>query len=333
MLLKYLTICFCCLVTLSLPAEVVRRISVDIGSSEAKWTIADVDTETNSIKEIKHQDFRIVGLRKDLVNSSNNTLSPEAQERLLDTLREMKVIASDHAPQQWSGIATSVFRTANNGQHLLDRIKNELNLHIQLIPQTDEGEVGFVSAAAASGLNPHEIVSWDSGAGSFQISSIVDGKLEIYGAEFAYVPALETFAALRGHKYDSNQTFNPIRLSEIKAFAKAIKAKLPEVPEWLEYTTKKFVAIGGVSIFSIAENVLGSSVYTKKQVWDAIERLSGKNDAELERYVTPPVTPKSILVGLTLLYAVMDHCNIDELTYARTNGSCEGLLVLPKYWE
>jgi exopolyphosphatase / guanosine-5'-triphosphate,3'-diphosphate pyrophosphatase len=58
-------------------ADIVRRAAVDVGSGETKLTIADVDTETNRIVKVHHQDCKVVALRKDLATSLDGTLSKE----------------------------------------------------------------------------------------------------------------------------------------------------------------------------------------------------------------------------------------------------------------
>lgn len=309
--------------------EAITRAVFDLGSSEAKITVADVNTDTNQITKIWLQYCETVGLRKDLAVEGNGFLSKEAEERLLNTLKKMKANALQYNPEQWFGVGTSVFRLAKNGQEILDRIKLELDLTIHLIPQSEEGEIGFISAIAATGLQNEDVISWDSGAGSFQISNFNEGKIEFYGTEFGIVNAIDALLQIQGKSYAAGDTTNPVRMEEIKKVVTAIQQKLPELPNWLINKSKPVIAVGGISIFSIAEIALKKTTFSKKEIWEAIGKLCNKTDEELASFKVPP---RAIVSGLIFLYSVMDHCKIDEVKYCRTNGSCEGILIIPKYW-
>ena len=74
---------------------------------------------------------------------------------------------------------------------------------------------------------------------------------------------------------------------------------------------------------------VGKATYTKQELWTAIEAHCGLPDEALTHFAIPQET----LVGMVLLYSVMDGMGIDQLTYAYANGSCEGLLLDPNYWS
>lgn len=90
------------------------------------------------------------------------------------------------------------------------------------------------------------------------------------------------------------------------------------------------MAIGGQSsIFSSAQIITGKEKYNAQDVLEALVQVAGKTDEELSKFVKP----NAVVLGLTLLYAVMTHCDIQEIIYTPTNGTCEGLLVTEKRWE
>lgn len=315
----------------NLDASIVRRAALDIGSGETKLTVADIDTDTNKIVKVWYQNAKTVELRKDLAASPDGFLSKNIQEKLINTLKEMKTETSHLPPQKWFGVSTSVFRTAKNGQELLDRIKSEADVTIHLIPQIEEGEIGFLSAVAASKMNPEDVIAWDSGSGSFQISTLIDGQMEMYGAEFAFVPALEALFANRKQPFSQDLSPNPISTPEASELVRTICNKLPPFPIWLKNeNNKQLISIGGKSsIFSFGEIATGQSSYTREQIWEAILNLCGSTDEELSNFPEP----QKVVVGLILLYSVMDHCAIDKLTYFQTNGGCEGILINQRYWK
>lgn len=332
--LKKIVIAFCCFCLLEIPsiqAEIVRRAAVDIGSGTTKLTIADINTDSDQIVHIWYQSIEPIELRRDLAASTDGYLSKNIEEELISTFKEMNTKTCQFAPQQWFGIGSSVFRTAKNGKQLLNRLKMDADVTIRLVSHVEEGEIGFNSAVAASKMNPEQVISWDSGTGSFQISTLIDGKIEVYGSEFGGVPALEALFVNRKQPFNQHLSPNPVTMIEASELVKTINGKLPAVPQWLKTKgNKKIVGIGGIrSIFSLAEIAIGQSSYTKDQVWEAISKLCGSTDEQLAHFPEP----KDTVVELILLYSVMTHCDIDTLSYFPTNGSCEGLLIMPHFWK
>lgn len=312
--------------------QVITRASLDIGSGETKITVGDVNPVDNKITKIWHQSFKAVELRKDLGASKDGCLSQDIEKMLIKTLKEMQWEVHTHCPSKWVGVATSVFRTAKNGKEFLARVQEATGVKIHIIPQVEEGAIGFATAVAASGESPENILAWDSGSGSFQISSLIDGKVEIYGAEFAMVPALESLLSIRQQTISKDVSPNPVSNDEALALIGVILKKLPQLPSWLVENHKKVITIGGLggtSIFSIGMRATGSSTINKKEVLGAILQNCGKSDEQLSHFPNA----KEVVVGLVLLYAVMEHCGFEEVSFCKTNGSCEGLLISPEYWN
>lgn len=101
------------------------------------------------------------------------------------------------------GVATHVFRKAQNGPDYLRRVGDELGIRLQLVPQATEGQLGYLTALAGLGDRrprellysqtktcialhrcPHHhllpgaenLIAYDSGAASFQVT-FVPGSL------------------------------------------------------------------------------------------------------------------------------------------------------------
>lgn len=314
-----------------LKAEVVTRAAIDIGSGECKLSVADVDTETGQIIKMRHENHVSVELQKDLAaNAKSSRLSRGCERKLMCALKNFKEEAAPYVPTEWSGVGTSVFRKAKNGQDVLDQVKEETGISIQLLPQTEEAKIGFLTGVAASGMRADQVIVWDSGSGSFQISTQENGQIEMYGAEFAFVPALQELFKIRQMSFSEELLPNPIKLEEAKSLVTAIHAHLPIVPEWLCKTEKTIVGFGGeTSIFSLGAIATKESCYTKEQVWKAIEELCGKGDDQLDQFPNP----SKAVVGLILLYSVMDHCHMERLHYKTANGSCPGILISQQFWS
>jgi len=309
----------------------ITRASLDVGSGDTKVTIAEVNRQKNKIDKVWLQTFKTVDLRKDLsVSKEEKNLSKKIVLELIDTIKQFQEKGSKYHPVEWTAVGTSVFRTAKNSKEVLENVKEATGITIRIIPQLDEGKIGFASAVAASGEDPENVIAWDSGSGSFQISTIVEGKLKMYGAEFGMGSAIELLFAIRMQPYSKDASLNPISLEEaLELIEKIKKSKLPEVPSWLVKQTKKVIGIGGYSIFGAGKDAIRKSSYTQNDVLEAIRQNCGKNDSALSysKYAN------KVVLCLVLLYAVMNHCGFEQVTYCETNGICEGLLITSEYWD
>lgn len=311
--------------------QVLTRAVLEIGSGETKIMVADVDVITNKIVTIWHQGFKKISLKKDVASSSDNCLSSGIEQEVISTILSMKEKVKQFRPVEWVAVGTSVFRTAKNGQEFLERVKQATNIEVRLLPQIEEAEIGFATAVEASGKSVKNTISWDSGSGSFQIASMENGKLEMYGAEFAFVPTLEALFAIRNQPFNVNSP-NPTSLEEALKLIKAVRANLPSAPLWLANNNKNVFGIGGDAgdLFHIGSVAAGRTTYTKEELFEAILQACDKSDEQLRGKF---VKPEKVIIALVLMYTIMDHCGIKEVTYCPTIGSCKGMLLTPRLWK
>lgn len=316
-------------------AQVRVLAAFDIGSSSTKLTVAEVESisngrnsTTNKIKKILIQSTLPVRLRDDLTRTQTNSLSSEIEQQLIATMKAQKLVAGEFRPIQYIGIGTSVFRSAKNGEEFLERVIKATGVPISIVPQEEEGAIGFSTAVGASKEEANRVISWDSGGGSFQICTSTDDRLEMYGGEFAYLPALELFFANR--QLPISRAVNPVTSKEALELIESICEQLPMAPAWVSSSTKKIISFGDMgSIFANAQKATGCSTFTKGQVMQALMENCHKTDKELACFPNP----HEVMISLALVYAMMDHCAMPQITYCYSNGGCEGLLVTPKYWE
>lgn len=300
----------------------VTRAAIDIGSGGTKLTVGDIDPLTNRILRIRDDILIGVKLRQDLAVSPDGLLSDHIQEELVHTIKQLQERMNKFAPLELNAVATSVFRTAKNGFAVLDKVESETGIKVKLLSQTEEGEIGFASAIAASNETKENLIVWDSGSGSFQLTTFRDGNIEMYGEEFGSTPALEKLYELRGQPIAIGLRIPAISLQEALSLCEAIRAELPCPPEWVSSGNKRVVAIGS-TIFYRTATALGKLTYSKEEVLQGMIEACSRHDDELS----------PLIISMAFLYAVMDHCQISELTYCKTNGSTEGLLTIPKLWK
>jgi len=310
--------------------KVVTRAAFDIGSGETKVTVADVDLVAQRVLKIRHQAFIPLNLRAAVETNPDGLLSETSIQDLNVAVRKLQEQAKQHGAQESSGIASSIFRTAKNGSQVLERVQKDTGLTAVVLPQSEEGEIGFASAVAVSNQPKDKLIVWDSGGGSFQITTYNKGKMEVYGEEFASTSALKALYGIRNILFGSAPV-HPVSTQEALQLIDTIRQQFTLPPEWTSSREKRVVAIGGggSSIFAEAATTLGKLTFTKEEVLQLMMEACDKTKEELSYFPNP----QHAIVSLSLLYTVMDHCGIQELTYYRTNGSTEGLLITPRFWK
>ena len=74
---------------------------------------------------------------------------------------------------------------------------------------------------------------------------------------------------------------------------------------------------------------VGKDSFTKEELWEAIKVHAGKPVEEMKQFAKPDTA----VLGMVLLYSIMDSMGLHQLTSHHANGSCEGLLVDTGYWS
>src|SRR5581483_8347646 len=237
-------------------------------------------------------------------------------------------------PVEWKGIATAASRQATNAPDMFKKIHEELGIDIAIISQSEEGRLGFTTAAAVSNASPEKLIAVDAGSGSFQVTTLIDGKLEVIEGELGYIPSLEILMDIRGQKIDLQTPPATVTLQEAELLVEKMRSKMPEVPvsfvQRIKDPCNAIVGIGNENfIFAMGAAGVGKSTFTKEELWDAVVRLAGKPASELPQFAKPDTA----VLGMVLLYSIMDCMGLDQLTSHYSNGSCEGLLVDHGYWS
>jgi len=161
--------------------RMVRRAAFDVGSAACKIVVADVDLHAGSVPKITHTVFServAVPLSDDLVRGQGVQFSESVLRELRDVLLEFKQRAEEQGAEQFAGVATQAFRTASNGPAFLLQLRDE-GLPLRIVSQEQEAFLGFLTANHLCPEVPaYDVVAWDCGGGSFQITTEVHPAFE-----------------------------------------------------------------------------------------------------------------------------------------------------------
>jgi exopolyphosphatase/guanosine-5'-triphosphate,3'-diphosphate pyrophosphatase len=118
----------------------MKIAAIDIGSNAARMQISSVLTNKNTIsfKKVEYVRFAL-RLGMDVFNSGKITSGSEA--RIKKLLRAYQLLMELHEVDAYMICATSAMREAENGESIVERIKNELGMEIHLIEGEKEAEL------------------------------------------------------------------------------------------------------------------------------------------------------------------------------------------------
>lgn len=270
-----------------------NRAGIDMGSGSTKIQVTEVNICQNTLGKVLYEDQRPVAFNADLAKSGNNQLSEAIQQKGLNALTEMVNKANQFKPQRITGVATAVFRTASNGQQVIDRFNQQAHVSLKIISQQQEAELGFLSAKAAlheSNLNDEDLLVWDIGGGSMQMTTYRQQQgvktVDIYQGKLASV-TLKDFITevLQNKDQQADSTPNPIGslrntvLRYVNFYVRThVGAQMKQ-----DAQHKRVIGIGGVHGYSISDQVHPvNHTYTLAEVQRVSKNNVWKGDSELK---------------------------------------------------
>ncbi|MFT4273584.1 MAG: phosphatase [Pantoea sp.] len=268
------------------------RAGIDMGSGTTKIAVTEVNICQHQLGKVLFEDQRPVGYNDALARSGNNQLDEAIQQQGLTALQQLVTQARRYHPQRISGVATAVFRSASNGQAVIDRFNQQAGVQLKIISQQQEAELGFRSAKAAlhdPTLRDNDLLVWDIGGGSMQMTAWRDqsGKTvsDVYQGKLASV-TLKNFIVDVLKNQPSATSPNPIGSWRPSVLRFVEFYAHNDVPPQIkqDLATRRVIGIGGVHGFSIKNqlkikdnryNLATLEQVAKQQVWKGDSELTG----------------------------------------------------------
>jgi exopolyphosphatase/guanosine-5'-triphosphate,3'-diphosphate pyrophosphatase len=313
-----------CAVTPVTPKNCIEvRGVLDIGSGATKMKVARVDHCLQKIEQILVDDSIKVAYSADL-KKNGQKFSDAIQAEGLKAIEVLLKKGNELKPARWIGIATSAFRVAKNGREVLGDFAKKTKVDLRVIPQDQEGALGFSAGVQAANVPASQVVVWDIGGGSQQFAFLRNQKVEVIKLEDQ---ASEGFkeVLIRDVKREKDvKSPNPIGVKNLKAADEAARKFAESVK--FPFQPKQVIGIGGVHVNSFAKTLNGKSPYTVADLKKAIEKYASSTDAELkDDYADTQVS------NLILVKGMMEQLKVPAVTVSKFGGA-EGALVYPDFW-
>jgi exopolyphosphatase/guanosine-5'-triphosphate,3'-diphosphate pyrophosphatase len=143
---------------------------LDIGSNTVHLLVMDAHQGGKPLPAYSHK----VELRLAEHLVDGNRLSDEGADRLQSFVSEALRVAEDKGVQELLAFATSAVREAVNGEEILDRIKADHQISIEVLPGKDEARLTFLAVRRWFGWSSGRLLVLDIGGGSLEIATGID---------------------------------------------------------------------------------------------------------------------------------------------------------------
>ena len=162
----------------------------------------------------------------------NGKMSEKGIQILADTLNSFRHILEDYEVTDVKAAATAAIRQAINNEEIIERMKEETGITIEILSEDEEAYYGFI--AVAHSMDTPSAVTIDIGGGSTEITLFINKKLQkTFSFPFGTVSLKQKFV--------SNSIINDQERDKLRAYVTEQFSKL----NWIVQLGLPIIAIGG----------------------------------------------------------------------------------------
>ncbi|RZK48581.1 MAG: exopolyphosphatase [Pedobacter sp.] len=154
----------------------LRYAAIDIGSNAVRLLIADINTSSKKPSFKKNTLIR-VPLRLGDDAFLNKEISKKKQEDLYKTMLSFKNLMEVYRVEKYIACATSAMREAKNAAILIEKIKSEIGLTIEVVEGQQEANIIYANHIEESLDVKKSYLYVDVGGGSTELSVFEEKKL------------------------------------------------------------------------------------------------------------------------------------------------------------
>jgi len=155
----------------------MRLAAIDIGSNAARLLISEVSTDNNGKTEFNKINLVRVPLRLGFDVFEKKEISPEKTDMILHTIKAYKHLADAYRVDHIKAAATSAMRDAINAEAIIDRVRDETGILIEVISGGSEAALIYENHIAENLDKDHAYLYIDVGGGSTELTFFAGNKL------------------------------------------------------------------------------------------------------------------------------------------------------------
>ena len=154
----------------------MRLAAIDIGSNAARLLITEV-IQDNGKPQFNKLNLVRVPLRLGFDVFENKFISPEKEQMILNTIKSYKYLLEVYEVKHLKACATSAMRDASNTNEIIQKVKKETGIEIEVISGDAEATLIYENHVAENLDKEHSYLYIDVGGGSTELTFFADTKL------------------------------------------------------------------------------------------------------------------------------------------------------------
>jgi exopolyphosphatase/guanosine-5'-triphosphate,3'-diphosphate pyrophosphatase len=290
----------------------MRVAAMDLGSNSFHLLVADVHADGHIDPLVQEKEM----LRLGDVVSRRGAVPPTAADQAIATVRRFRLLAEAAGATEVLAKATSAIRRAANGGELVDRIRAETGVHVEVIGGLEEARLIFGALRASVVLDPAPAVCFDLGGGSLEVM-VGDASSLMWATSVPLGVARLTTDCVHS---------DPISKSDRRALrARIVEVLTPVVAEVQSFEPKLAVGSSG-TLESLAEMVaarraedapatLNQLTITRQEFLALHKDLLASRASDRLRYEGLDARRVDLIVtGSMVLATAMELFDLDRLT-------------------
>ncbi|TDD69471.1 Ppx/GppA family phosphatase [Jiangella aurantiaca] len=288
----------------------MRMGVLDVGSNTVHLLLVDAHLGARPLPAYKQKtDLRLVELLDD-----SGSISKQGAERLLKSCREAVQAAEDKGATSMLAFATSALREAVNGTAVLDRVRDEAGVDLQILSGEDEARLTFLAVRRWYGWSAGRLLSFDIGGGSLELAAGGDEDPDI-------AVSLPLGAARLTRDWF---TGDPPDKDELRALRRHVRAEIASIIGDVNRYGTADRAVASSKTFRSLARVAGAApsgdgpyvrrTLSREDVQDLVKKLASMTAAE--RAKLPGVSAGragQLLAGAVVADAAIDLFEVDEV--------------------
>ena len=280
-----------------------RYAVFDLGSNSIKFLVAERRGEHGRFRVLRERSIP-TRLAEHLIDTA--VLRPEAMERTLAALRELRAEAGALGVEKFRAVATSAVRDSRNRREFLKAARAVLGFPVRLLSGTEEAETIFRGVTADAHWHGRDVLILDIGGGSAEWVQGRHGKLERrLSLPLGAVRLRERFL----HHY-------PVDPDTAGLLVETVREQLRHPLAHFALGPRRLVATGGTATCLAAihkvlpdfdPRKVDHSTFTLEQIRALLRGFTGKSLHALRQIPgLPPKRADLIIPGTAVLIATME---------------------------
>ena len=156
----------------------MRLAAIDIGSNAARLLISEATTNDNGKSQLQKLNLVRVPLRLGFDVFADKTISGQKEEMIIKTIRSYKLLTEVYEVEHMRACATSAMRDATNGAEIIDKVKQDTGIEIEIITGDAEATLIYENHVAENMDKEHSYLYIDVGGGSTELTFFANGELQ-----------------------------------------------------------------------------------------------------------------------------------------------------------